>query len=172
MSVNVSVCAEAEGYAYDAVLKLVLMPDVIISISTLALLVALVKKPEFRSMPVHPNLKVKLESAYLPRAFFLRFPPAHHSVSGTPLHPSRDSFRVGYSCAVFRFVLDARAQLRSVPLRPITERQARRPFAVPFPAKTSRNGVNFVLRRGTSRARTEWKSVRSYPSAVICPFCT
>ncbi|KAH7725040.1 CBN-SRB-15 protein [Aphelenchoides avenae] len=60
MSVNVSVCAEAEGYAYDAVLKLVLMPDVIISISTLALLVALVKKPEFRSMPVHPNLKILL----------------------------------------------------------------------------------------------------------------
>lgn len=60
MAVNETVCAVAELYAHDRVLKSALAIDVMIGVTTVILLAIVLKQPAFRTMAIHPNLKVRL----------------------------------------------------------------------------------------------------------------
>ncbi|KAH7721206.1 hypothetical protein AAVH_11300 [Aphelenchoides avenae] len=60
MSANVTVCEVAVQFAQDGVLKAAMVLDILLCITTLVLTIVVVRMPEFRKMPVHPNLKVLL----------------------------------------------------------------------------------------------------------------
>lgn len=55
---NLSVCQTAELFATDSVLQVAMTLDVLLSVSTLVLICVVLRTPQARNMPVHPNLKV------------------------------------------------------------------------------------------------------------------
>lgn len=60
MSANLAVCQLAEQFASEGILQVAAILDVAVATATLVLLVTVARTPQIRSLPVHPNLKVRV----------------------------------------------------------------------------------------------------------------